>query len=368
MNRRKFLQKALHIVPTLPIAGTFLYESLSLREYYDIDLSKAVLREKIPMSEEFLQLQQPFQETLGKLERTYNAAYHKSHEETSMAIDSDGNPHFSTETVWEWEEPSEVLSHEVIYNWKNKHEEFFKKSQGLLSKLMISQEELKALSVQKKHINRGLQGWINTILYGGAITALLRYDHIIDDFSYSTRKNEEPRLNLRSFFKIGAASSGSIAAYAMSVKHKRDNARSHDDLTKELKNLSVMATVTPENAFSRYFSLTPQELLHTINQCIVTSRQEMEKFQHAPEILDVFNNVVLEGKRYHGNINKFFYKGVPKELGIATNQAYLTNYVNSLSSAPSVFSGLITEGLALLGVMGAVLVPAEMITYKGNIF
>lgn len=366
-SRRNALARVMELASTLPLVGILWKNTIERRSYYEIDKSGAINVEKIEIPK-FLDMTGSFLSSLENLCKEYYNEYHECHTVTSACPDGKGGVTTCTSTECNWIEPKNVPKHGVVYEWRDEQKELAEKINYLRTKPVINGESLKNIKVVKRQTGKVGQGILNVAMYGSEIALLLGYEEIaahIQDTSVEYMSTPS-QITRRSFFKGIAALAGAGAAYKLGGKNKEKNEKGKDQLEKEVLTLPSMVKISNDGAFLRYFESKPEQIIKNIENYVQVSKETLGKNVRNGNVRNAFENVVLAGERAVAELKQYFKEGIPQDLGTLANFGHVTKIVDGLSAEKKseAWEGMVLEGLALAGVMAAIIGPAEYINSK----
>jgi hypothetical protein len=179
------MTRTIELAAMLPLGGLVLSNVSNSRAYYEIDTTRARAAESIPVVGRFARLHQNFADTLQRLGRAYEDAYHNSHIEyrpvtrTHYSTDANGNTRTWTtiemepHTVWTWDEPSSVPSHHQVFEWSRQVQSLAARA-GELEKLpIVDGRKLSDITVEERSVSKAFQGWMSGLIYTGEAVLLL---------------------------------------------------------------------------------------------------------------------------------------------------------------------------------------------------
>jgi hypothetical protein len=376
-TRRRFIARTVELAATIPLIGLIFKNYQENRDYYGLDIKKALTIENNPVVEQFSKMPDSLGSALQELCDAYHSAYYKMKTRLVPSVGAKGRVHMHLQTYYVWEEPRDIPSHNVVYRWRDEHDSFAEKSKKLVNRPAIAIPSFDQVRVEKRQVDKASQVAIATGVYGTGIGALLGYEETIAYFkdngdpssSFSdkvARTNTPQQITRRSFFKVGASLLGAYVANLVEDENKRENKEGKKTLESRITQLQSEIDVSPKQAFERYFETNPDNVINHVDSYIRNSRDVLSHNINYERIRTAFMNVTKTGEVYHEALTELFNNGVPQELATATTQRYITEQLEDLASQKKnvAISGIFLEGLAIAGTMAAILVPAEIINKK----
>lgn len=365
MNRRRFLARVVELASTLPLAGILVSNFLKSRDYYESNSSKAKLDEKSDVISPFCNMQNDFRNSLEQLYKEYKQAYYNSHIEPYPTIDPKGHVQIDMRTVWRWEEPRNVPDHRVISSWRDYQYSLFEKNNFLISSPLVDASKVRDIAIEKKQAGKIGQGVLNFGVYGAEIGLLLGYEELLAKARDEkvSEMNSDKQITRRSFFKVGAALAGACAAWKVGKYNENKLERGKLKLEKEINEAWDLGDSSAESSFKNYFQIGYKDLINQVRDNAAVSKNTLAENIREERVRDSFQNVAEQAEHYVSKLEEFFSDGVPSDLGFIARCGSITKKLAQISSDEKIYasSGILLEGLAVGGIMAAVLLPAEII-------
>lgn len=338
---------------------------LKSRDYYESNSSKAKLDEKSDVISPFCNMQNDFRNSLEQLYKGYKRAYYNSHIEPYPTIDPKGHVQIDMRTVWRWEEPRNVPDHRVISSWRDYQYSLFEKNNFLISSPLVDASKVRDIAIEKKQAGKIGQGVLNFGVYGAEIGLLLGYEELLAKARDEkvSEMNSDKQITRRSFFKVGAALAGACAAWKVGKYNENKLERGKLKLEKEINEAWDLGDSSAESSFKNYFQIGYKDLINQVIDNAAVSKNTLAEDIREERVRDSFQNVAEQAEHYVSKLEEFFSDGVPSDLGFIARCGSITKKLAQISSDEKIYasSGILLEGLAVGGIMAAVLLPAEII-------
>ncbi len=368
--------RIVELASTVPLAALAWYNLQRRRTYHEVDMSGALQVEEDHVLSDLAAAESPWAGSLNTVSRQYRAAYHKSRVETYMGTDSKGHMKIKTRTVYYWDEPAGLPSHTTIEHHRSRAATLEERCKHLASIKSIDPALANNLVVKQNQNSTTFDGVTTVGVYGLLIAGLLGYEEahaaIAHEGERTTIKervmqdNTPAQLTRRSFLKIGATLAGAMVAYGV---------RSHNDevcdegkktLKAGIDNTIAKTDVPPGVVFSQYFGKSPADIIVDVDTAVQDAESALTRGVAHQGVRDAFTNVVTVGKAHAAQLRTTFADGVPNDMGQAMAYALATESLEQQSgdAGSRAKTGLLLEGLAVTGVMAAVLVPGEIVNKK----
>ena len=376
-SRRRFIARGLELLSAVPLVGLLVSNSVKQNSYYEADLAPAMSDPTSPLAGNLRELQAQYTQKVRDVAQAHRDAYYRSHVETYPSMGADGNMTLETRVVYRWEEPSNIPNHAVIDRWRRNQIDLARKLSFVAGQPVLDIEKTRSIRLTEEQISRLDQTVFNTAIYGGEIALLLGYEEAIAAITYDgyekkplqekvAMRSTEQQIGRRSLFKIAAALGGAFVAYQIGKGRGDQTKESGDRLETILDDAEQHTTRTPETSFERYFQVTPQQLISTVQSNVALANKTLQSGVDDKKVRASLQALAHNGNSYVAELQRTFSEGVPAELGKVAEGGALLNALtqtNSQNRSQATTSTLL-EALAVGGTMAAILVPAELVNKK----
>ena len=377
VTRRFLTARTVELASTIPLATTLVTAVGRERDVSVFNLSEARLGAKPHKAQlavaNFFKAAETYARATAELKSAYYAAYEHT-ERYYCGSDSDGNARYCTRTYWD--EERNVPKHGIVFSWDNTASDYNDKVKYLTSHPLVDSEKLQNVMIEAQEGNTTAQKVIASLLYTGEIALLLGYEELLVKIGSSRHRRSfreeyhshtNRQHSRRSVAKVVAALSGAFVAHKMGKGLDEKLAKGEAVLVNELDQAMLMTNrnreVTPTQFFGKSINQIRSNVLNHVAQAEHSLRLGVRA--HRPK--SAFTSLASQGKNFVATANAVLasedamtFMGEISLCGSITKK--LEGASNAQERAASL--GVSLEALTMLGVLTAMLGPAEYFIQK----